>query len=158
MDKHWHNDFIFTSKDGVELSLGEIKPKNTCNDAIEEDEIRALETMKKQLNMRLKCARTLRELQTFGVLIKNNQLELSNLELTPAGEYVFCILQDLALGTTSETSLEYDLSLEVFLSFIHLMEQSVVQKEELELTMIFHEYSHFIKPTVYIIKTKNDGR
>ncbi|OAD04090.1 hypothetical protein MUCCIDRAFT_110969 [Mucor lusitanicus CBS 277.49] len=151
----WRNNLILISQDGLELGVGEIKPEEAAAGMIEMDRIKVMETMKKQLKMRLKCARSARELQTFGIVICNNTTELSRMQMADDGRYVYPFLKKLKLGTTEESCLEYDLTLEVFLSFIGLIEESPV-REELNLALIFNDYSKFIKPTVYVLKSSDD--
>lgn len=71
------------------------------NDAVEEDGIRILESLKKLLNMRVKYARSTRELQTFEIMINGDKVQLSRMELTEDGRYVSSMLPNVVLGTTT---------------------------------------------------------
>ncbi|KAL7317154.1 hypothetical protein PS15m_003550 [Mucor circinelloides] len=73
---------IFTSKDGIGIGVGEVKPMPASNDAVEEDSIRILESLKKLLNIRVKYTRSTRELQTFGIMINGDKVQSSRIELT----------------------------------------------------------------------------
>ncbi|CAO3623822.1 unnamed protein product [Mucor fragilis] len=152
----WRNDFILTSQDGLELGVGEIKPEDAATGLIEMDRNKVMKTIKKQLNMRLKCARSARELQTFDIVTRDNIAELSRMQLTDDGRYMYSFLKKTKLGTTEESCLEYDLILEAFLSFIGLIEESLVREEELNLPLVFNDYSKFVKPTVYVLKSNDD--
>lgn len=61
-------DFIIINK-GTELGCGEIKPIGTSIALLEEDRARLAETMKRQLNVRIVRAKSIKEFQTFGFYI-----------------------------------------------------------------------------------------
>lgn len=81
--------------------MGVVKPMTASNDAVEEDGIRILESLKKLLNMRVKYARSTRELQTFEIMINGDKVQLSRMELTEDGRYVSSMLPNVVLGTTT---------------------------------------------------------
>jgi len=83
------------------LKLVVVKPMTASNAAAEEDSIRVLESLKKLLNMRVKYARSTRELQTFEIMINGDKVQLSRMELTEDGRYVSSMLPNVVLGTTT---------------------------------------------------------
>lgn len=139
------------------LKLVVVKPMTASNAAAEEDSIRVLESLKKLLNMRVKYARSTRELQTFEIMINGDKVQLSRMELTEDGRYVSSMLPNVVLGTTTQTKLQCNLTLVALISFLHLMEESVIGEDELGLLLLFNQYSQFIKSTVYVLKSDDDA-
>ncbi|KAI9361478.1 hypothetical protein BD770DRAFT_383487 [Pilaira anomala] len=94
---------IIITEDGTEIGTGEIKPFKTCEQLIEIDRSRIVESCKRQLHQRLINARSTKELSTYGIFINGEQIQLSVLRLSSEGEYTYYIVYDSFLPTTKET-------------------------------------------------------
>ncbi|KAG1325423.1 hypothetical protein G6F62_008559 [Rhizopus arrhizus] len=68
-------DMVFSTK-LFEIGNGEVKPANTPKASIDLARTRILETCKRQLHLRLRNAKALREAVTFGVLIYGLSYEI----------------------------------------------------------------------------------
>lgn len=62
-------DAKFTSIDGIEIGVIEIKPFNTPSEVVEEDRIRLAEISKKMLHKNILVAKSEKELVTFAIMI-----------------------------------------------------------------------------------------
>ncbi|CEG68854.1 hypothetical protein RMATCC62417_05028 [Rhizopus microsporus] len=62
-------DAKFTTIDGIEIGVVEIKPFNTPFEIVEEDRVRLAEISKKMLHKRILAAKSEKELNTFAIMI-----------------------------------------------------------------------------------------
>jgi hypothetical protein len=62
-------DAKFTTIDGIEIGVIEVKPFNTPSEIVEEDRVRLAEISKKMLHKRILAAKSEKELNTFAILI-----------------------------------------------------------------------------------------
>lgn len=62
-------DAKFTTIDGIEIGVVEIKPFNIPFELLEEDRVRLAEISKKMLHKRILAAKSEKELNTFAIMI-----------------------------------------------------------------------------------------
>ncbi|CEP19935.1 hypothetical protein [Parasitella parasitica] len=123
-----HPDCIVISHSGIEVGTIEIKPLYTCKELVEVDLCRIGELCKRQLHLRMKVAKTTKELDNNGEykLIQHGTLEISNFA---------CDAQQM------ETFLE------MIISFKIKIMESLAEPEE-DKPCIYDQHSHMIKPTI----------
>ncbi|RCH99078.1 hypothetical protein CU097_009859 [Rhizopus azygosporus] len=76
-------DAKFTTIDGIEIGVVEIKPFNTPFEIVEEDRGRLVEISKKMLHKRILAAKSEKELNTFAIMIAGNNIEYFVHEYNP---------------------------------------------------------------------------
>jgi hypothetical protein len=109
-------DFIILNE-GRELGCGEIKPIGTPIALLEEDRARLAETMKRQLNVRIMKAKSIKEFQTFGFFIYGFEIELYVMRFDEENGYQLYLSQNITLPTTSSSYSNMDITLGLLLAF-----------------------------------------
>lgn len=145
------HDMIMYTQDGIEVGTGEIKPYQATDALAEEDRCRIAESCKKQLHQRLLVVTSKKELYTYGIMTNGNKVQLSALNLTDQGEYIYHILYDSLLPTARDTYAFMEEALANLAQFVSMMENSLIKTEEMADELILPVYSSFLKPTVYVI-------
>lgn len=135
---------------GEEIGFGEIEPLNTPLDVLEEDRCRIAENLKKQLHRRMKGAVNVTELQTFGILVYGETVELSIMKFED-GRYKYCIFKTLVIPTTPNTYKHMEQSLSFLLGFFDQMERSINGQRLEGTTQLFEEFKPTLRPTITFI-------
>lgn len=140
--------FVLCDNSTCVVGCGEIKPLNTPAKVIEEDRCRMAEFLKKKLHQRMIDAVEVSELQTFGVLVNGDIIELSVMKFEEK-EYKYCIIKILALPTTPSTYTHMQDSISYLLGFFDEIERSINdQKSILRNSDFFASLKPYLKPTV----------
>lgn len=84
---------------------------------LEEVRARICETMKKQLHLRIKNAKDVKEFVSFGLFFCKKQIELYSMKFTTAEGYHVYLLETIVLPTFSDTYTSLEETIEVLLSF-----------------------------------------
>ncbi|KAG1498894.1 hypothetical protein G6F54_004767 [Rhizopus delemar] len=102
----------------IEVACGEVKKPGVSQQHLNEDKIRVLEVMKRQLHIRLKYAKAHYEAVIFGILVQGFSVVLiqMTLDLTK-GVYVYQEQPPFLLPTTFETYSHMDTSIEFMQAF-----------------------------------------
>lgn len=102
----------------IEVACGEVKKPGVSQKQLNEDKIRVLEVMKRQLNVRLKYAKAHYEAVTFGILVQGLSVVLLQMTLDLIkGVYVYQEQVPFLLPTTFETCSHMDTSIELMQAF-----------------------------------------
>lgn len=109
-------DFIILNE-GRELGCREIKCIETPNTLLEEDRTQLTETMKRQLNVRIMKAKSIKEFQTFGFFIYGFEIELYVMRFDKENGYQLYLSQNITLSTTSSSYSNLDITLGLLLAF-----------------------------------------
>ncbi|KAI8083968.1 uncharacterized protein B0P05DRAFT_570386 [Gilbertella persicaria] len=114
-------DIIFNYqqlKEVVEIGCGEVKKPGVSQALLDEDKMRVLEVMKRQLHLRLCRARKEYEAVSFGVLIQGTKIILLKMKLDiDKGLYMYYEQQPFILPTTNDTYAHMEIALEVITKF-----------------------------------------
>lgn len=115
-EKMVRTDFLlYTSNQ--ELGCGEVK-LNCADDRLEEeDRARLGESLKQQLQYRIKQAKSTREFRVFGVFVVDNIIELYCSSFSKENGYSFILLNKLTLPTLMTTYKSLEVPLEILFSF-----------------------------------------
>ncbi|KAI8065968.1 hypothetical protein BDF21DRAFT_346219, partial [Thamnidium elegans] len=89
----------------IEVGCGEVKNIGTSEERLKEDKIRVLEIMKRQLHVRMKHAKSVHEVVTFGILVQDK------------GVYFYSEQSEFILPTSYKTYSHMDTSMELFYNF-----------------------------------------
>ncbi|GAA5813562.1 hypothetical protein MFLAVUS_007044 [Mucor flavus] len=149
-------DCLIITRNGVEVGAIEIKPLDTCKELVDVDVCRVAEICKRQLHLRMKVARSTKELATFGIIVTGKHVFFNSLRLdTVDGTYKYFQHGQVSLPIFESTVTDMEVFLESFLSFKECIKESLAsEEEEEELPNLFDEYSHFIKPTIALKDNK----
>ncbi|KAG1447006.1 hypothetical protein G6F56_009395 [Rhizopus delemar] len=114
-------DIIFyyqQQEEVIEVGCGEVKKPGVSQALLDEDKMRVLEMMKRQLHLRLCRAKKEYEAVTFGVLVQNTTVVLLRMQMDLAnGVYMYQEEQPFILPTTYHTHAHMDVALEVIIKF-----------------------------------------
>ncbi|CAO3700154.1 unnamed protein product [Rhizopus stolonifer] len=151
------HDFIMYEADCTEIGCGEVKVGNVTHSLLENDRARIIETMKRQMHVRIFKSKGIKEIKTFGIFCNNYDIELYVLYFVDSHDqepYNVQHLQTLKLPTTKDTYTFMGETLEYILGFKNLMLSSLPNDDDQNKPLIHQNYSHLIKPTISFIKEK----
>ncbi|KAG2230843.1 hypothetical protein INT48_003996 [Thamnidium elegans] len=145
-------DIIFNcqqQEEVVEVGCGEIKKPGASQALLDEDKMRVLEVMKRQLHLRLRRAKKEYEAVTFGVLAQGTTVILLTMKMDlEDGVYIYHEQQPFTLPTTYLTHSHMDTSLEVIVKFKDQMLNSLLRVEDNDCKSIWNLYKPHVRPTV----------
>ncbi|KAI8877740.1 hypothetical protein K501DRAFT_197552 [Backusella circina FSU 941] len=102
----------------MEVGCGEVKRPGVSEALLNEDKMRVLEVMKRQLHLRLFHAKKEYEAVTFGILVQGTTVILLRMQMDlENGVYMYHEECPFALPTTYHTHAHMDIALEVISKF-----------------------------------------
>ncbi|KAG1174573.1 hypothetical protein G6F70_000994 [Rhizopus microsporus] len=160
-------DAKFTTIDGIEIGVVEIKPFNTPFEIVEEDRVRLAEISKKMLHKRILAAKSEKELNTFAIMIAGNNIEYFVHEYNPQestaasrdginAKYTFRLLKNSILPTFPKTFSHMSILLESLLHYKKMMAKSIASTYDAEKPYLYRDNYKQFEPTVTLLKL-NDG-
>ncbi|CAO3658407.1 unnamed protein product [Rhizopus stolonifer] len=145
-------DIIFNyqqQEEVVEVGCGEVKKPGVSQALLDEDKIRVLEVMKRQLHLRLYHAKKEYEAATFGVLVQGATVILLEMKMDlENGVYMYHEQQPFTLPTTHHTHAHMEIALEVITKFKNKMLNSLLRAEDHNCQNIWSLYKPHVRPTV----------
>ncbi|KAI9476593.1 MAG: hypothetical protein EXX96DRAFT_541081 [Benjaminiella poitrasii] len=104
----------------IEIVCGEVK-KDKAGEV--EAKIRVIEVMKRQLHLKMKLAKKMHEVETFGILVIGTEITLLNMHMdTSKWVYVYEESSPFKSPTTYATYQNMDVAMAIMLGFKHRME------------------------------------
>ncbi|EIE79693.1 hypothetical protein RO3G_04398 [Rhizopus delemar RA 99-880] len=134
-----------------ELGCREIKCIETPNTLLEEDRTQLTETMKRQLNVRIMKAKSIKEFQTFGFFIYGFEIELYVMRFDKENGYQLYLSQNITLSTTSSSYSNLDITLGLLLAFKNIITASLSDDTDATEPYIYNKYVMLLKPTVEFV-------
>ncbi|KAI8348669.1 hypothetical protein BD560DRAFT_410674 [Blakeslea trispora] len=102
----------------VEVGCGEVKKSGVSQALLDQDKMRVLEVMKRQLHLRLCRAKKEYEAVTFGILVQGTTVILLKMQMDlESGVYMYHEEYPFTLPTTYHTHTQMDIALETISNF-----------------------------------------
>ncbi|KAI9245765.1 hypothetical protein BY458DRAFT_536990 [Sporodiniella umbellata] len=162
-------DAKFTTLDGIEIGVVEIKPFNTAFEALEDDRVRLAEISKKMLHKRVLAAKSEKELKTFAIMIAGYDIEYFVHEYNPQDpasasgnavdskkKYTFRLLKKSILPTFPKTFSHMALSLESLVHYKKTMASSIASASDVEKPYLYSDDYKRFEPTVTLLKLDDE--
>ncbi|KAG2236224.1 hypothetical protein INT48_008584 [Thamnidium elegans] len=133
----------------IEVGCSEVKNIGTSEERLKEDKIRVLEIMKRQLHVRMKHAKSVHEVVTFGILVQGMSVILLRMTMDlDKGVYFYSEQSEFILPTSYKAYSHMDTSMELFYNFKNNIMDSLARSQDAKNDNIWNIYKNHVKPTI----------